>query len=73
MSLSPLPERQITKLSCSLRFNFSIAAKACALSNAGIIPSYEYKTEDLVLSIGIAAYMSLNAEESKTNFYTYLF
>ena len=39
--------------------------------NAGIIPSYEYKTEDLVLSIGIAAYMSLNAEESKTNFYTY--
>lgn len=39
--------------------------------NAGIIPSYEYKTEDLVLSLGIAAYMSLNAEESKTNFYTY--
>lgn len=39
--------------------------------NAGIIPSYEYRTEDLVLSLGIAAYMSLNAEKNKTNFYTY--
>ena len=35
--------------------------------NAGIIPSYEYRTEDLVLSLGIAAYMSLNAEKNKTN------
>ena len=39
--------------------------------NAGIIPSYEYTTEDLSLSVGFAAYVSLNSEESKTNFYVY--
>ena len=39
--------------------------------NAGIIPSYEYTTEYLSLSVGFAGYVSLNSEESKTNFYVY--
>tara|TARA_B100000809_G_scaffold266777_1_gene331497 strand:+ start:4300 stop:6042 length:1743 start_codon:yes stop_codon:yes gene_type:complete len=39
--------------------------------NAGIIPSYDYSTEDLSLSVGFGAYVSLNAEESETNFYVY--
>ncbi|MFT4801579.1 MAG: hypothetical protein ACI93N_001353 [Flavobacteriaceae bacterium] len=39
--------------------------------NAGIIPSYDYSTEDLSVSVGFGAYVSLNAEESKTNFYVY--
>ena len=47
--------------------NYSdISAIKYSFLNAGIIPSYEYRTEDLVLSIGIAAYMSLNAEKNKT-------
>lgn len=39
--------------------------------NAGIIPKYEIITEDLSLSVGLAGYVSLDAENSKTNFYIY--
>ena len=39
--------------------------------NTGIIPSYQYTTKDLSLSIGLAGYVSLASEENKTNFYVY--
>ncbi len=39
--------------------------------NAGIAPSFVYVNEDLTLSIGVAGYLSLDSENSNTDFYIY--
>ena len=39
--------------------------------NAGISPSFDYVTEDLSVTIGVSGYISLDSENSDTNFYVY--
>ncbi len=39
--------------------------------NAGVTPSFDYVTDDLSVSIGIAGYISADSENSNTNFYIY--
>ena len=39
--------------------------------NVGVIPSFDYVTEDLSVSIGFAGYVSLDSENSDTNLYIY--
>lgn len=39
--------------------------------NAGIIPTYDYSTENLSLSVGLAGYVSVDSEASETNFNVY--
>ncbi len=39
--------------------------------NAGVSPSFDYVTDDLSVSVGIAGYISLDSEKSDTNFYIY--
>jgi outer membrane receptor protein involved in Fe transport len=62
----------IDYLSGTFKRNYSnTSAIKYGFLNTGIIPSYEYTNEYLSLSVGFAGYVSLNAEESKTNFYVY--
>ncbi len=42
-----------------------------SIFNAGLIPSMSFETEDLTLSIGVAGYLSLDSENSETNFFMY--
>ncbi|MCH2491048.1 MAG: TonB-dependent receptor [Flavobacteriales bacterium] len=39
--------------------------------NAGVIPSLVYLNEDLTLSLGVAAFVSLTTEQSETEFFIY--
>lgn len=39
--------------------------------NAGVIPSFDYSTDDFFVSVGLAGYISLDSENSDTNFYIY--
>ena len=39
--------------------------------NTGISPSFDYVTDDLSLTIGISGYVSLDSENSETDFYVY--
>jgi hypothetical protein len=65
-------EVDIDYLSGNFKRNYSnTSGIKYSFLNAGIIPSYDYSTEDLSVSVGFGAYVSLNAEESKTNFYVY--
>ncbi len=42
-----------------------------SIFNAGLIPSMSFETADLTLSIGVAGYLSLDSENSETNFFMY--
>ena len=50
---------------------FNITAINYSFLNAGISPSFVYVNDDLTLSVGASAYVSVDSENSKTDFYLY--